>query len=103
MAGGHLPNLIRYLRRTAAPADAPAGSDAQLLERFATARDEDAFELLARRHGPMVLGVCRRVLGDTHDAEDAFQATLLLLARKADTLTRHPSVGAWLHTVAFRV
>src|SRR5262249_53522511 len=92
---------IHNLRGTTA--DGLAVPDTQLLERFADAGDEAAFELVARRHGPMVLGVCRRVLGDTHEAEDAFQATLLLLARKADTLTRHPSVGAWLHPVAFRV
>ena len=101
MIGGRIYNLIHNLR--GASADSLAVSDAQLLERLANADDEAAFKLVARRHGPMVLGVCRRVLGDTHEAEDAFQATLLLLARKAGTLTRHPSVGAWLHTVAVRV
>jgi RNA polymerase sigma factor (sigma-70 family) len=103
MAGVRLPELLRYLRRAAAPAEAPVGSDAQLLERFATARDEDAFELLVRRHGPMVLSVCRRVLGDAHEAEDAFQAAFLVLARKAPAAARCRSAGAWLHTVAYRV
>jgi RNA polymerase sigma factor (sigma-70 family) len=103
MAGVRLPELLRYLRRATAAADAPVGSDAQLLERFATARDEDAFELLVRRHGPMVLSVCRRVLGDAHEAEDAFQAAFLVLARKAAAAARCRSAGAWLHTVAYRV
>jgi RNA polymerase sigma factor (sigma-70 family) len=103
MAGSRLHNLLRYFRRATASPDTPAGSDAQLLERFAAARDEDAFELLTRRHGPMVLGVCRRVLGDAHEAEDAFQATFLVLARKAASAARCRSAGAWLYTVAYRV
>jgi RNA polymerase sigma factor (sigma-70 family) len=103
MTGNRIYQLIRYLRRTAAPVDSPIDSDAQLLRRFAEARDEAAFELLARRHGSMVLGVCRRVLGDVHEAEDALQATFLVLARKAATVARYRSVGGWLHTVAQRV
>src|SRR5262245_24677316 len=103
MAGSRLQNLLHYLRRATAPADAPLGSDAHLLGVFATTRDEDAFELLARRHGPMVLSVCRRVLGDVHEAEDAFQATFLILARKTASAVRSRSVGAWLYTVAYRV
>jgi RNA polymerase sigma factor (sigma-70 family) len=75
-------------------------SDAQLLERFATRRDEGAFEVLVRRHGPMVLGVCRHTLGNTHDAEDAFQATFLVLARKAASIARREKVAAWLYAVA---
>jgi hypothetical protein len=69
------------------------GSDGQLLTRFAAWRDEDAFAELVRRHGPMVLGVCRRVLGNAHDAEDAFQATFLILARKTAEAERYRTVS----------
>src|SRR5262249_11714610 len=77
-------------------------SDAQLLERFSTQRDEAAFELLVWRHGGMVLRTCRRLLRDAHEAEDAFQATFLALARRADSVGRG-SVGGWLYRVAARV
>src|SRR5580704_10480914 len=78
-------------------------SDAQLLARFRTQRDEAAFVALAARHGPMVLVVCRGVLRDEHAAEDAFQATFLILARKAGTLWVGESLGGWLHRVAYRL
>jgi RNA polymerase sigma factor (sigma-70 family) len=90
--------LIHHLREWAGGnEEAP---DAELVRRFAVCRDEGAFAALLRRHGPMVLGVCRRVLGDWHASEDAFQATFLVLARKASSIRRRASVGCWLYGVA---
>src|SRR5438552_3074102 len=102
MAGAQLQSVVRHLHRLAGP-DGTAGlTDAQLLERFVASRDEAAFELLVRRHGAMVFGLCRRVLRHEQDAEDAFQATFLTLARKGRSVGRRASVGSWLHTVAYR-
>src|SRR5262245_38930627 len=76
--------------------------DSELVRRFADERDEAAFAALVRRHGGMVLGVCRRVLGREHDAEDVFQAVFLVLSRKASALRRREAVGPWLFGVAHR-
>jgi RNA polymerase sigma factor (sigma-70 family) len=80
-------------------------TDAQLLDRFAAGggEGEAAFAGIVRRHGPMVLGVCRRALGDVHSAEDAFQATFLVLALRAQAISRRNSLGPWLHVVASRI
>lgn len=78
-------------------------SEATLLERFVSRRDESAFEALMRRHGPMVMGVCRGRLGDRHDAEDAFQAVFLVLARRAGSIQNPDRLAAWLFGVAARV
>jgi RNA polymerase sigma factor (sigma-70 family) len=86
---------------TALPAGEGA-SDGQLLQRFAAGHDEAAFAALVERHGPMVLAVCRRALNDWHDAADAFQATFLVLVRKAGTLSRPELLGNWLYRVAYR-
>jgi RNA polymerase sigma-70 factor (ECF subfamily) len=78
-------------------------TDRQLLERFLTLNDPDAFQVLVERHGPMVLSVCRNVLHRQHDAEDAFQSTFLALAKRADTIKNRDTLGPWLHRVALRV
>jgi RNA polymerase sigma factor (sigma-70 family) len=78
------------------------GTDEELLAKV-NAGDEASFAALVHRHGRMVLGVCRRVLGNEHDAEDACQATFLILAQKARTISKKESLGSWLHGVAFRV
>jgi RNA polymerase sigma factor (sigma-70 family) len=94
--------VLRHLRRVAFLDRGEGPSDGQLLEAFVTRRDEAAFAALLRRHGPMVFGVCRRVLGNRHDAEDAFQATFLVLVRKAEVIRPRVLVGNWLHGVAYR-
>jgi RNA polymerase sigma factor (sigma-70 family) len=78
-------------------------SDRALLERFLGQRDAAAFAALVRRHGPTVLGVCRRILNNTHDAEDAFQATFLVLVRKGRSIAKREALGSWLYGVAYRV
>ena len=83
----------------------PIRSDEQLIDQFLTGQKENsesAFETLLKRHGPMVLGVCRHVLRRDQDAEDAFQATFLVLARKAGTIHNREILGCWLHEVAYR-
>jgi len=94
-------SFIRMLY-AAAGGERPVVSDGALLERFLTARDGAAFELIVRRHGPMVFGVCERLLRHRQDAEDAFQATFLVLAEKAGTVRPREAVGNWLYGVAYR-
>ena len=77
--------------------------DGVLLERFATRNDEAAFAALVAQHGPMVLGVCRRIVRDEHDVEDAFQATFLVLVQRANSIKDPGRLGPWLHGVARRV
>jgi RNA polymerase sigma factor (sigma-70 family) len=89
-----------WIRRAAREAD--ARPDALLLHHFLHHADEESFAVLVRRHGPTVLGVCRRLLGDRHDVEDAFQATFLVLVRKARSIGRRDRLGGWLYGVAFR-
>jgi RNA polymerase sigma factor (sigma-70 family) len=94
-------DLNKALHRALSPLDAL--SDGQLLSLFVTGRDEVAFEKLVRRHGALVLSLCLRVLRDIHDAEDAFQATFLFLARKASSVVNRDSAGGWLYRVGYRV
>ncbi len=95
MPAGQLDCVIRHLQ-------AAGAGDAELLGRFVAHRDERAFEALVRRHGPMVLGVCRRVLRNEADAEDAFQATFVVLVRKAHAVAPRSAVGNWLYGVAHK-
>jgi RNA polymerase sigma factor (sigma-70 family) len=94
--------LIRFLRQIAGPPADRDLADRHLLERFVRGQDQAAFAALVQRHGPMVLGVCRRLLHDAHQAEDAFQATFLVLVHKARSIGRPESLGPWLHGVAYR-
>ncbi len=94
--------VLHQLRRVVLLRDGAGLTDGQLLESFIGTKDESAFEALMRRHGPMVLGVCRRFLHNHHDAEDAFQATFLVLARKADAIVPRELVANWLYGVAYR-
>jgi RNA polymerase sigma factor (sigma-70 family) len=102
MARGQLEPVLRHLRGVFAALDAERLNDAELLHRFVDGRDDAAFTALVRRHGGLVLKVCRNVLRREADAEDAFQATFLVLARKAASVRHEPFLGGWLHTIAFR-
>jgi RNA polymerase sigma factor (sigma-70 family) len=95
--------LLTHVRRLAVPVSIAPESDGELLDRFVRRCDEDAFAALVDRHGPMVLRVCRRVLGDEHAAEDAFQACFLVLARRARSIRQSNTLAAWLHSVAARL
>jgi len=95
--------LLTLMRRPFGEEIADGETDDQLLQTFAQSRDEAAFAALARRYGSLVLSVCRRVLGNSHDAEDAYQSAFLLLARKAHTVRKGRSLGSWLYCVAYRV
>src|SRR5271168_1125781 len=103
MAKQPLNGVLQHIRKVAAVQTYRELSDCELLERFFGARDEAAFTVLIERHGPMVLGVCRRALPNFHDAEDACQATFLVLARKAASIRKKTSLSTWLHGVARRV
>ncbi len=102
MANEHLVDFLRHLRRLAGtpPED---GTDSQLLARFVAEGDQSAFAALLVRHGPLVRGVCRHVLRDPHEADDAFQATFLVLARKARSIRQGQCLAAWLYRVAYHV
>src|SRR5947209_1864894 len=95
--------LFQQLQCMAPWSTSDRAGDSTLLTRFVEEKDEKAFAVLVARHGPTVLRVCRRVLHDVHLAEDAFQATFLVLARRAASIRRRSALTAWLHGVARRV
>jgi RNA polymerase sigma factor (sigma-70 family) len=102
MAVTQLDPVLHHIRRLAFAANPNDPTDGQLLEQYHLGGSQEAFAVLVRRHGPMVLGVCRRILRTVPDAEDAFQATFLLLVRNAARIVNRESVGSWLHGVAYR-
>lgn len=101
MPSNQLQSVVRHLRGVLVNHAVAEVLDAELLSRYVLHKDATAFEALLRRHGPMVLGVCRRVLRDEHDTEDAFQATFLILIRKANKIRNPAKLGNWLYGVAF--
>src|SRR5262245_8846812 len=103
MTSGQLNQVLRQLCRLVGARSVEELSDRQLLEAFAQQHDPAAFEVLVTRHGPMVLGVCRRVLHDSNDADDAFQATFMVLAKKAGSIRRQEAVASWLCGTAYRI
>jgi len=103
MADAGLNRVVRHLLQAARGRGGGNLTDCQLLEYFLAGRDERAFEALVYRHGPMVLGLCRRVLGHVQDAEDAFQATFLVLFKKGASIRPRSKVGNWLYGVAYRI
>jgi RNA polymerase sigma factor (sigma-70 family) len=100
--GAGLNTVLKHLRKVAAAENAEQLSDRQLVERFVAESDEAAFTVLVRRHSAMVLNVCWRVLQNDSDADDACQATFMVLARKASSIRKKDSVASWLHGVAYR-
>jgi RNA polymerase sigma factor (sigma-70 family) len=103
MPGGQLGALIHFVRRMGDPAGLRHLADQELLERFAERCDGAAFAAILRRHGPLVWGVCHSILHHSHDAEDVFQATFLVLVRKARSIRKRGSLGSWLHGTAYRI
>src|SRR4051794_24782509 len=100
MATGQMSQFVQSLRDVVLLVDGSGPIDGELLGRYVSRRDEAALATLIRRHGPMVWGVCRRILPNHHDAEDAFQATFLVLVRKASSVVPREMVANWLHGVA---
>ena len=103
MASVHLAGVLKQIHQLFEAGTISGLTDGQLIERFLSTRDEGAFAALVERHGPMVLAVCRTVLKNSPEVEDAFQATFLVLIRRAGTIWRRDAVGGWLHRVAHRV
>src|SRR4051812_28672667 len=103
MAKEPLAAVLEYLGKVCANEELHGLPDGDLLERFRTHQEEAAFAVLVHRHGPMVLAVCRRLLGDVHSADDAFQATFMVLVRRLASVRKHAPLSSWLYGVARRV
>jgi RNA polymerase sigma factor (sigma-70 family) len=103
MAQNTLHDMLRHLRGLCETEAGRDLDDGELLRRFLARREETAFAILVQRHGPMVLGVCRRVLKDAHAAEDAFQAAFLVLVRRSASIRKRGSLSSWLYRVALRI
>jgi RNA polymerase sigma factor (sigma-70 family) len=103
MATREVSDVVQFLRGLAGDKPAEEPSDDQLIQRFVARRDEAAFAAILARHGALVFGACRQILRDAHAAEDAFQATFLVLARKAATIRDREALAAWLHRVAVNI
>ena len=103
MRDTQLGPVLRHIRRLTLPPVAQGLTDVQLLERFCQGREEAAFATLMHRHGGLVWGVCRHVLRQEQDAEDAFQATFLVLAQQAAAIRKREALPSWLHGTAFRI
>src|SRR5437879_8799411 len=103
MADTELNPVLRRIHHLAGLQAAASRADRDLLGEFVARGDETAFAALVRRHGPLVLGVCRHVLGHEQDAEDAFQATFLVLARNAAAVRKGEALASWLHGAAYRI
>src|SRR5437870_5900043 len=101
MATSRISRVLQLLQGAVPGPEGAERTDGQLLTDYIGRRDEAAFAALVRRHGPMVWGVCRRVLHSHHDAEDAFQATFLVLVRKAASIASRELVANWLYGVAY--
>src|SRR5436309_2417860 len=102
MARGQLGTVLRHIQALIDRKNAEESTDAELMLRYAQQRDEVAFTALVRRHGELVINDCSNVLQNEADAEDAFQATFLVLARQAASIRKRTSIASWLHGVAFR-
>src|SRR5688572_3051681 len=102
MADARLGDFLRTIRGSADAQPFAGDIESELRRRYIAERDGQAFQVLSQRHGPLVWGVCRRLLRHHQDAEDAFQATFLVFARKAASIRKAGSLASWLHGVAYR-
>jgi DNA-directed RNA polymerase specialized sigma24 family protein len=103
MATGQLGTVLRHVRKLVVAQNTRESSDAHLLHRFTARREDEGFAALVQRQGPLVWGVCRHVLRDEHDAEDAFQARFLMLARNAAAIRKAEALAGWLHGATYRI